>query len=114
MPPVVAALFHFDSGLVANAFHHDHTFNRRAAIHCIIGHALERHDAAAPPAAVAGHEHVALGVIDAVGKGFSAESAKDDAVRRAYARAGQHGNREFGHHAHVERHTVAALHAETL
>ena len=40
------------------------------------------------------------------------EAAEDDGVRRADAGAGQHGDGQLGHHAHVDGDAVALFHAE--
>ena len=68
---------------------------------------LQRHDGAAAPSAIAGDHHFGLGVVDALAQGFGGKSAEDDAVRRADFRAGEHGDGQLRHHAHVDRHAVA-------
>jgi len=53
-----------------------------------------------------------FGVVVAIGDRFAGESAEDDRVNRADSSAGQHGDRQLGHHRHVDRHDVALLDAE--
>ena len=72
---------------------------------------LERHDLAAPPAAVGRDDEPGLGVVVAVGDGLGAEAAEDDAVGGADAGAGQHGDRHLRDHRHVDRDAVAWLDA---
>ena len=49
---------------------------------------------------------------DAVGQRRGAEPAEDHRMHRADSRAGQHGDRQFGNHRHVDRHAIARLHSE--
>ena len=53
-------------------------------------------------------------VVNAVGDGVGSESAENDGVDGADARAGQHGDGQFRRHAHVDRHTIALLDAQCL
>ena len=80
--------------------------------HGFIDAGLQRHDAAAPPGAVAGDHHFGFGIVDALAQGFRGKSAEDNAVRRADFRAGEHGDGQLRHHAHVDRHAVALGHAQ--
>src|SRR5581483_8946543 len=80
----------------------------------LVGVALERHDAAAAVAAVAGDQHLCLRVVDAVAQRLGAEAAEDHAVRGTDPIAGLHGDHDLGYHAEVDRDAVAALDAELL
>ena len=91
---------------------HEHALDRRGFGERLVGDVLERHDRAAPPRAVAGDEHLGLRVVDAVAQGLRAEAAEHDRVRRADARAGEHGRDRLGNHPHVDRDAVALLDAE--
>ena len=42
------------------------------------------------------------------------KAAEDDRMHRADARAGQHGNGQLGHHAHINAYAVAFFHAIIL
>ena len=53
-------------------------------------------------------------VVDAVGDGVGGESAEDDGVDGADARAGEQGDGQLGRHAHVDGDAVAFLDAERL
>ena len=76
--------------------------------------ALERNLVAAAEARILGEDGDAGGVVDAVGDGVGGESAKDDVVDCADARAGEQGNGQLGRHAHVDGDAVAFLNAEGL
>ena len=51
-------------------------------------------------------------VIDAVYQRAGRKAAKNDRMNSTNARAGQDGNRQFWHHAHIQRNTVALLHPD--
>ena len=55
-----------------------------------------------------------LRVVDAIHEGVGGESAEDDGVGSADASAGQHGDGEFGRHAHVDGDAVALPDAQRL
>ncbi len=115
--PVVAPLLDVDHvGTLSpmQPLHDDDVRDRRCSLQRFIGHLLERDDRAAPPSAIGGDEQVALSIVDAVAKRFGAETAEDDRVRRANARAREHGNRELGDERQVNRDAIAPLHAERL
>ena len=57
---------------------------------------LERDDLATPPAAVGRDDRLGASVVVAVGDGFAAETAENDAVRSTDAGTGEHRNRQFG------------------
>jgi hypothetical protein len=69
---------------------------------------------AAAVAGVLGEDGYALRVVDAVGDGVGGESAEDDGVDGADARAGEQGDGQLGGHAHVDGYAVAFLDAEGL
>ncbi len=91
---------------------HDHAVpDRGGPRDRLVRVALERHRGALPVAAVGGDHHAALRVVDAPGQGIGAEAAEDHRMRRADARAGQHGHGQLGNHRHVDGDPVALLHA---
>ena len=57
-------------------------------------------------------EQFAGRIVDAPRERIRAEPAEDDGVNRPDARAGQHGDRRFRHHRHVDGNPVALLDAE--
>ena len=105
--PVIAARLHRD--VVASALDHNHRIDHRRTANSFIDRVFELDDFAAQPGAIAGNQDAALGVFDAVGQGLFGKTAIDDAVRRADFGAGQHGNRNFRHAPHINRHAVALL-----
>ena len=79
-----------------------------------VGLGLEREHLAPAVAAVRRHQHLGLGVVDAVGQRRGREAAEHHAVRGADAGAGQHGHGRLGDHRQVDVDPVAPLHAEAL
>ena len=112
MVPVVAALAH--RHLVARAPDDERGPHAGRIGHRLVGDALQRHRLAAPPRLVLGDEHLAAHVVHPVGERVGGEAAEDDRVRRAEARAGEHRDRELGHHPHVDRDRGALADAELL
>ena len=53
-------------------------------------------------------------VVDAIGDGGGGESAEDDGVDGADARAGEQRDGQLGRHAHVDGDAIALLDAERL
>ena len=99
---------------VAATLHDDDALDRRRAFQGLVGDLLERHDLAPAVPAVGGDEQFRFLIVDAVAQRLGAEAAEDDAVHGADARAGQHGDRQFGNERQVDRDAVALLHAERL
>ena len=110
IPPVVSAFVHED--VVADAPRHDAMRDGRRLLHRDVAVALERDLMAPPPAVIGGNQGHALRVVDAVYDRFGREAAEDHRMRRADARAGEHGDRQFGNHRHVDRNAIAAPNAE--
>ena len=88
--------------------------DRRRRRHGLVGCRLQREHLAAPVSAVRGDQQLGLGVVDPVGERLRREPAEHDAVRRADAGAGQHGDRRFGDHRQVDVDPVALDDAEAL
>ena len=80
--------------------------------HGFVNRLLELDFAAAAVASVLGEDGDAGGVVDAIGDGVGGESAKDDRVNGADARAGEECNGQLRRHAHVDRDAVSFLNAE--
>ena len=74
VPPEVAARLHVD--LLIAAIEDDALLDRRRLGQGGIDVLLERHDLAAPPAAVGGDDQLGLGVVVAVGDGLGARSRR--------------------------------------
>ena len=79
-----------------------------------VGDGLEQVGLAPPEAAVGGDQHLALGVVDAVGQRVGREPAEHHRVRGADAGAGQHGHRQLGDHRHVDGDPIALADAQAL
>src|SRR5271166_2983766 len=76
--------------------------------------ALELDLLAAAPSAIGGDAKDRFGVVDAIAQGLGGESAEDDRMDRADARAGEHRDHCFGNQRHVDRNAVAGFNSETL
>ena len=100
--------------LVLGAPHDHHGVDEREALDARVDLLLELEHLAAAPGAVGGDDGGALAVGDAVAQRLRAEAAEHDRVRRADARAGEHGHRQLGDHRHVDRDAVALLDAARL
>ena len=77
-----------------------------------VGNFLEGNGFATPHGNIGGDEEFAGGIVDAVGQGIGAESAKHHRMDRADPGAGQHGDGGLGDHGHVNGHAIAFLDAE--
>ncbi len=77
--------------------------HRLVGLHLVVG------DRSGSVIAVHGYEHPAAGVRDARAAGVAGESAEYLGVNDAEARAGQHRDRQLGHHRHVQGDPVASL-----
>jgi hypothetical protein len=64
---------------------------------------------AGPVIAVQGDQDAAARVGDAAPAGGAAEAAEYLRMDDAQPRAGEHGDRQFGDHGHVQRHSIAGL-----
>ncbi len=112
VPPKIAAGLHLDRLIAAI---HDHAFldcgrfGQRG-----IDVLLQRHDLAAPPAAVGRDDQLRLGVVVALGHGVGGEAGEDDRVCGPDARTSQHGDGGLGNERHVDGDAVAGLDAELL
>ena len=105
MPPSIAASDHIHRR--ASTFVDDDVLHGVAGGHRLVDRALELNLAAAAIAGVLGDDGDAAGVVDAIGDCGSGESAEDDRVHGADARAGEQGDGELGRHTHVHGDTVA-------
>ena len=113
--PVVAPFLDVNwDGRTVQALDDDDVLDRRRAFERFVRHLLQRHDLAAPPAAVRGHEQRRLRVVDAIAQRLGAEAAEDHRMHGADARAREHRDRQLRDERQVERHAVAALDAERL
>jgi hypothetical protein len=110
--PDVAALQHRD--VAARALDDHAALDRGRGVEGRVGVCLQRYAVAATPAFVLGDQQLALHVVHAPGEGLAAEAAEHDCERRADARAGEHGHRKLGDHAHVDPDVGALLDAQLL
>ena len=107
VPPMISAGLHLD--VVAASLQDNDVGDPVGHRHRLIDVGLEWNHLAPPPGSVTGDADLRIGVFDPVCNGLWGEAAKDHAVRRADAGAGQHGNRQFGNHAHIDGHHIAAF-----
>ena len=108
MPPHVAAFLDVD--VIARAAKDDHALHRMPAVlQRRIDVRLQRHDAAAPVAAVRGDDGDRAAVVDAVLDGLRAEAAEDHGMRDAEPRTREHRDRRLGDHRHVDDDALALL-----
>ena len=112
VPPVIAAFDHVDRR--AGAPVDDHVLDGGTGGHGFVDGLLELDFVAAAIARVLSDDGDAAGVGDAIGDGIGGESAEDDGVDGADARAGEQSNSELGRHAHVDGNAIAFLNAEGL
>ncbi len=77
-----------------------------------VGIALERDDAAAPIAAVGGHEDSALRVVDAVAQRLGREAAEHHRVDGTDARAGEHRDGRLRDEREIDGDAISLLHPE--
>jgi len=75
---------------------------------------LVRHHLAAARAGICADHHLRRGVLDARGERVRGEAAEHHGMDRADAGAGQHRERSFRDHGHVDQDAVALAHAEGL
>ncbi len=80
----------------------------------LVDQMLVRDGLAAAHAGVRGHHQLRLRVVDARREARRGETAEDDRMDRADARAREHRERGLGDHRHVDQHPVAAAHALRL
>ncbi len=109
--PDVAAIF--PSNVVARIPHDQDFFQRRDAVDIRgrVDVGLQRHGTAAAHALVRRDDHRRLAVDDAAGQRVRRETAEHDGMDRADARAGEHRDRRFGDHRHIDRDAIAFLDA---
>ena len=111
MIPVIAAIGH--RNLAAGMAQHEHRFCAHLFERSVdIG--FQRNPFSASKAFVGGHDPVATTVFDPTGDGLGAEPAENHRMHRADPRAGEHGERAFGHHRHVNGYAIAFLHTHRL
>ena len=92
----------------------DHVLEGRQTWPRRVGVLLERHDLAAPIAAVGRDQHLGLAVVVPTGERLGAEAAEDDRVRRPDPAQAEHRDHQLRHQRHVDRDHVARLDAEIL
>ena len=100
--------------LVADPFHNDVGFYLRTFCEGLVSVVFLGNRFGAPECSVAGYEHAAVAVVDAVAQRFSGETAEYDGVDRADPGAGQDADRQLGNHRQVEGYPVAFLDAVFL
>ena len=110
--PQVAA---FDPGdVAAGALDHHGLLHARRTQHGLVDIGLHRHLAAAAQTLVGGDHHRAGGVDNAVLQRIRREATEYNGVNGADPGAGQHGDRGFGNHRHVNADPIPFLDAQSL
>ena len=94
-------------GLAPCTSDHDNAINAVDLRQRRVDVAFERYGFATTDALIGGDHHAACCVIDAIFECFGGEPTEDDRVDGTYSRAGEHGERRFGNHRHVDTDTVA-------
>ena len=112
VPPMVAARLH--RRLRASALINDDVAHAGAFGERFVHGRLELDLFAAPPAAVGRDDHHRAQVLDARLQRFGRKASEHDAVRDAQPRAGQHRDRQFRDHRHIDDGAVARLVAARL
>ena len=112
VPPDVAAGLHLD--VVAGVAQHDALFDGGAFLEGFVGVGLQRYGLARADDGVADHDDFRFAVVDAVAQAMGREAGENDAVGRADAGAGQHGDGQLRHHGQVQAHPVALFDAHLL
>src|SRR5208337_2509227 len=92
----------------------EHALNGGTFLQRLIRVGLERHFAAAAHALIRGDDDSRIAIEDAAHQTVRRETAENDGVDCADARAGEHGVGSFGDHRQVDRHPVAFFHAVLL
>ena len=93
-------------GLASCASDHDDAINTVDLRQCRVDVLFEWHGFAATNTLIGGDHRAARCVIDAIFERFGGEATEDDRVDGADTRTGEHGERGFGNHGHVDTHTV--------
>ena len=90
MPPEVAPFFPLHS--LTGALIDNHALDDRGFLQRLINNLFEIHGLVAQPGAIAGHDHFALRIVNAVGQGLFAKAAIDNAMNGADFGNRQHRN----------------------
>ena len=113
LKPMVAALVHRDCA--AGVADHQHAIDRRGVRgerQRRIDIRLERHVLAAAQAFIGGDDEAAAAILDPARQRFGREATEHHRMHRTQPCAGEHGGHAFEDHRQIERHPVAALHAQ--
>ncbi len=109
---MIASLGQLD--VVAAPLEHHHVFDVGKFRAGLVDVGLQGDHASASPGAVAGQDHLAVRIVHPIHDRTGAEAAEDHGVGRTDPGAGQHRDRDLGHHAHVDGDDVTLAHAERL
>ena len=109
VPPGVASVLHGD--VLAGALVDDDGLDLRIADERGVHAGLQRNDLATTIAAVGRDDGDGTAIMQAVFDALRAEATEDDAMHRADAGTGEHGDGSFGNHRHVNEHAVPGLDA---
>ena len=112
VPPVVAIWNHVDWH--AGPSDNDDSFDRRGLFQALVDRLLEQDFLTTSPATIGRDNQLGLGVVVTIGHRFGTESTEDDRMSRADSGTGEHRDRQFGNHWHVQSDSVASRHAQFL
>jgi hypothetical protein len=93
---------------------HHHSLDRNEASHRFIDSGFQVDTAASAITDVGTNDHFRFAIFDTRAQGRSRKTSVNHSVNGANARAGQHGNREFGRKRHIKRDAVACSNAKFL
>ena len=93
---------------------HQHAFDTIDLFERGIDIGLERNMFSAAQAGIGADHETARAILDPAGKRFRRETAKHDRMHRADPRSGQHRDRAFDDHRHVDGDPVTLCHTHFL
>mgnify|MGYP001549064184 CR=1 FL=1 len=97
--------------IATRTFDDDDAVNVGTGFQRPVGIGLERYRLAATYAFIRSDDDATVGIQDTVFDGFGRKAAENDRMNSADACAGEHGVGRFGHHRHIDAHTVSFPHA---
>ncbi|CAB4791971.1 unannotated protein [freshwater metagenome] len=98
--------------VLARATYDQNGLHVGATVNGLIDQELEGGRGTAAITTVGRNNETTVGIKNAIRECFRGEATKDDRVGGPETSAGQHGHHCFGDHRHIDRDTVAGLHAE--
>ena len=94
-------------GLASGASHHDDAINAVDLRQCRVDVVFEWHGFAATHPLIRGNHHAAGSIINAIFERLRGEATEDDRVDGTDPCTGEHGERRFGNHGHIDANAIA-------